>query len=187
VLPEIAPNAQTQLGPAFWLGLWGAFLSTLLAAQKLWDAFRDRGRLKFHASWQQQYKPTASGTGTTHEVAAAPEVRFTVTNVGRRPMQVTGFGIRLKWTIRHPFRRRFGLQSFLSEHFPRRIAEGEQMEFTGSLYSNQARGKHVSAVLVYDSLGGHWKLRKKDLKAIRGEPLVLPPEFLQRRRQLGTP
>lgn len=94
-----ADGGNTHVGPALWLGLWGAVLSTLLAAHRFWESRRDRGRLRFRANWQQQYEPSASTAGTTHQVASPPEVIFTVTNVGRRPVLVTGFGIRLKWTI----------------------------------------------------------------------------------------
>jgi hypothetical protein len=77
--------------------------------------------------------------------------------------------------------RRFGLQAFLPEDFPHKLAEGERMEFKDQLYATQARGDHVSAVLIYDSTGGRWKLPKIDLKAIRKGPVGLPAEIGKRR------
>jgi len=164
----------------FWLGLWGAAVSTVLAVLRLREFFTDRGKLKFRAMLQRAYKPSAPGATTTH-APASERVVFTVTNVGRRKLRVMGFGVRMRWDWKHLRGRGRELRVFLNEDFPRDLGESETMEFDDPMYLGQLKVKHTGAAFVYDSRGECWHLPRRDLRLARNPPAELPPEVWQRR------
>ena len=156
-------------------------LSTVLAVVRLREFFVDRGSLKFRATVQRLYRPSAPGAATSLEAESEPHVVFTVTNVGRRKLRVMGFGVRMRWHWRHPRARGREIRSQLKGDFPRDLGEGETMEFDNPRYQAQLKVDRTGRAFVYDSLGGCWELPRRDFRLARQPSLELPPEFLERR------
>ena len=126
------------------LAVWGALLSTVAVT---WNVFRDwgdRGRIKVEAMIG---KMVPNHTDKDYLIV-------TITNVGRRPILVKGWGARRKKKAPGP-RWLF----VVARGLPRMLPEGDyHTEFTDDL-ANLA--SDIEDICVWDSAGRYWKAPRK--------------------------
>jgi len=139
---------------AFWLGLWGALLSTALGVLRVLEFLRDRARLRVEPIWER------GDIGTQGRVeyswsAATPALR--VVNTGRRTIHVTGAGVvRSKWG-RGPV----AMATDVPAGLPAVLDEGKSVRLW---VESWIRDPQVNGIVVRDSLGRDWRISRRFLK-----------------------
>jgi len=141
------------------LAVWGAILSTVALIWNLVRDSRDKGRLKIDAMIGKIYP---DHTDRDYLVV-------TVTNVGKRPLLVKGWGGMKRKKASQPR----GLM-ITPRGLPRMLRESEyHIEYTHDLKILDA---DTERIYVWDSSGKEWALSKRQLKELRAE-----------RQKLGKP
>ena len=139
--------------PAFWLGLWGAVVSTALGGLRIFEFVRDRASLHLEPIW---VRGDAGTDGHVEYSWTAAEPALRATNRGRRTIHVVGVGVR-----------RAGAPVDLSGFLPRLptvLDEGESV--TLSLEKGLLDHK-VKQVILRDSLGHEWRTGWRALRTFR--------------------
>jgi hypothetical protein len=138
---------------AFWLGLWGALLSTALGILRVMEFLRDQARLRLEPIWER------GDVGTDGRVvyswsAAMPALR--VINTGRRTIHVTGAGVvRARW-----WRGRAAMATDVPA-LPAMLDEGKSVRLWAE---DWMRDPEVRVIVVSDSLGREWRISRRALK-----------------------
>jgi hypothetical protein len=132
------------------LALWGAVIAT---AALTWNIVRDIGerpKVKIDAMIGRMYPDHADRS----------YVILTMTNIGRRPVFIKGWGATLKKDGPQPK----GL--VVRPHgLPKMLSESEyHIEFT---HDFRVLAPEVERLYVYDSSGREWKLTRKQLRELR--------------------
>jgi hypothetical protein len=145
------------------LAIWGAALSTITVIWTVWKDRHDCPKLKLtpllelmaHDSYGQLH-PLKDLTGEEHHNAQCV-LGLTVTNVGRRPILITGWGT----TAANNSVSAFSLAS----RKPEPLGEGEfqRLGVTAALKDS------VRTIFVRDSTGKDWNLPQKQLELLREE------------------
>ena len=134
------------------LAVWGAIVSTIALT---WNIIRDRldrGALRVEAMIGRM---VPDHTDKDYLVV-------TITNVGRRPVLVKGWGGMKK---RHVKGKRGIL--IVPRGLPRMLEEGEyHLEFTEDL---SMLSSDIQKIYVWDSAGREWKVSRKNLKRLLAE------------------
>jgi len=147
----------------FLTALYGALVATVVAALQ-WHAHRrDRRRVRLDAAVQQAFDPTPPDSAFTRVAASEPQIVFTVTNIGRRPVRITHFGVRfgIRWGEVRKRRREFLTQP--RPELPLDLTEGETCELRGPSFAGQVKLPDATAVFVCDSLGHRWERHGESL------------------------
>ena len=144
---------------SFWLGLWGAALSTGLAVIKALEFRANRGRLHLDLVWQ----PGDVGTdGRVHYSWSAATPALRVTNKGQRKIRVLEVGAS---------RSRYGKPTHAASSafvgLPATLDEGDSVVVRGGQFSDWIINREISAVFVRDSLGRDWVIGRSALKRFR--------------------
>ena len=130
------------------LALYGAILSTLTAVIQLSSHFRDRAKVVLTA--RKNMKPIGVG----HRYDGMTMVIVTATNIGRRPITITGFAAGLLFR-----KQQKATDWYLPDvrpPLPCEITEGKEV----SAFVNQERVDFdlISHWYVWDSAGRHYRL-----------------------------
>ena len=166
-----AHSVSILLVPATIIAIYGAVLSTLLAARTV---MIDRVRVRLDAIRSRRY----TRTDTKDPVAQAsgpPTVKLFVTNIGRRKVRLVGIGYRYRRRLTRPWRAPMEPVIAIAPPFPVDLVEGETMEigdpaFTGIIQ----RTTRLVRVFVQDSLGGKHAISRKRLREIQTGKDPLP-------------
>lgn len=139
------------------LAVWGAILSTIALVWNLIRGSRDRGRLKLDAMIGKMYP---NHTDRNYLVV-------TLTNVGKRPLLVKGWGVMKGRSAPAP------RGVFVSPHgLPRMLNESEyHIEYTPELSILD----EIARIYAWDSSGKEWDLSRKQLRRLREERHKLTP------------
>ncbi len=132
------------------LALWGAVLSTLSILWNIRRDIRDRGGLRVHC-----YVGTITyGLGAPDP---QPKLVYTVTNIGRRAVVLSGIGGDLVGQDKH-----FAIKP--RGTWPKTLQPGEyHVDWTDDL---SILSESVTSLWAADSLGKHWRIPKRTLRAI---------------------
>ena len=144
---------------SFWLGLWGAVLSTGLAVIKVLEFRANRGRLHLDLIWE----PGDVGRdGHVHYSMSAATPALRVTNKGQRKVRVVEAGARGSGgKLAYDASSRFG-------GLPATLDEGESVVVQGGQFSDWIINvDEVRALFVRDSLGRDWVTGRRALKKFR--------------------
>ena len=134
------------------LAVWGAILSTIALVWNLIRDFRDRGRLKIDAMIGKMYP---DHTDRDYLVV-------TVTNVGKRPLLVKGWG-----AMKHKKAPQPRSVLIAPRGLPRMLKESEyHIEYTPEL---KILDEDIKRIYAWDSSGREWALSRKQLKGLREE------------------
>ena len=134
------------------LAVWGAIVSSVAIT---WNVFRDigdKGKLKIDAMIGKMYP----------DYTDRDYLFITITNIGRRPVMVKGWGGRKKKSIEG----KRGL-FIIPRGLPCMLKEGEyHTEYSDdlSIISPELEGLHV-----WDSHGNEWKVSRKNFKRLLKE------------------
>jgi hypothetical protein len=152
------------LGPAFavttFLAIWGALLSTVLAAWNIYKDIRDRGNIRVEA-YLTQWEEKDEETGKS---ATEYEVEITLTNIGRRPVIVTSVGARESRGLKS--------KGFSEIYFdvrrilPKRLDAGEFVSLERDELFFLVDSKY-DRLFARDSLGRYYFLPKAELDLMR--------------------
>jgi hypothetical protein len=163
----VGPDESSQDAWSFYLGLWGAVLSTGLAALKIIEHWRDRGHLHLELAWEQPDRkagdiPFRKGG----ELQLLP--KFIVTNVGRRTVTVVGVGA---W--RGVWRPRNVVQT---KHLPYNLEESERVK--DQVPKAWLEDTSVKSLFVRDSHNRDWFISRLRFWGFRreGRRVNQPPE-----------
>ncbi|MBN8584072.1 MAG: hypothetical protein J0M37_03190 [Ignavibacteria bacterium] len=142
----------------FFLAIYGALLSTLIAFWNVYIYSKDKGNLKVDCSFTYEI-----GYLARNEI----HLSFTITNIGRRDVVVKG----LAGTSKN--KKKFLLFAGMNNtKLPKTLKPGEyvieQIFNYKDLFSNK-----INTIYVYDSLGNEYFVPKKDIKNIETEFLAI--------------
>ena len=150
------------------LALWGAILSSIGLGWNLYRDLHDRAKLKVSAGIKR-FVTGADGRAfaiahnlPVEGVSNQAYVVISMTNVGRRPAMVKGWGGR----YRNPVN---GKRAFtiIGIDLPKMLKEGEyHFEYTDNF---NAVGENVKSLYVWDSSGKEWRLPKRELENLKQE------------------
>jgi hypothetical protein len=153
------------------LAIWGAVLSTITVVWNVLRDRRDRPKLKLtpllELMAQDSYghlHPLKDLTGEEHDKAQCV-LGLTVTNVGRRPILVTGWGTTAANNSVPTFFPAFRRSEPLGE------GEFQRLAVTSALKDS------VRTIFVRDSTGKDWKLPRKQFELL----------FKEAKRMMGSP
>ena len=131
------------------LAIWGAIFSTVAIAWNIVRDVNDRGRLKIDAMIGKMFP---DHTDKNYLV-------ITITNIGRRPILVKGWGGMKKKAVK-------GARGIfiVPQGLPRMLKEGEyHTEFTEDL---TILSPELEKIYVWDSTGKYWKVSRKNLRRL---------------------
>jgi hypothetical protein len=131
------------------IAFWGAIISSLALGWNILRRLQDRKKLKLEAN---------IGTMLPGDPS---KIYFyiTMTNIGRRPVFVTGWGADLKKEKKEK------RAVFIKAHdLPKLLKDGEaHMEYIEDL---SIFSRNIKNVKVWDSTGKKWKISKKNFKRL---------------------
>lgn len=138
------------------LAFWGAIVATANVVWTFSRDWNDRGRLEVKAVIGK----------IVPDRMDKDRIIITVTNIGRRPITVTGlYGALVKSAENK--------NSFFvkTQYLPRKLVETESITEVTELLEELP---HVKSLLVYDSSGGKWHLPGRALKLLKKQALEPP-------------
>lgn len=135
------------------VAFWGATVATANVGWTFARDWRDRGRLEVMAIIGKIY-PTRVDKN---------RVIVTITNIGRRPITISG----LYGTLRNNSN---GKDSFFvkTQFLPKKLAETESITEVTELIDDLP---NVKSLLVYDTSGKKWQLPRKALQVLKRQAL----------------
>jgi hypothetical protein len=138
----------------WFLALYGALLASVTFVWNLVRDLRDRADVRLTAMLGHMVPNPQKKT----------YLILTITNVGRRPVFVTGWG---GWYKNTSDRGRAG-QAFviMTQHIPKMLNEGEYVIEMAENYES-ALAEDVKAIAVWDSSDRKWYLSKKQMRGLR--------------------
>jgi hypothetical protein len=143
-------------GPAFavttFFAIWGALLSTALAAWNIYKDIWDRGNIRVEAyltQWEEKDEETGK-LGTKYEVD------ITLTNIGRRPVIVTTVGLKSQGSEIY----------FDVRTLPQRLDAGEFVSLERDELFFLVDSKY-DRLFAQDSVGRYYFLPKAELDLMR--------------------
>jgi hypothetical protein len=150
------------------LALYGAILSSIGFGWNLYRDSHDRAKLEVSASIRR-FVTAADGRAFAIAQKLSVEgasnqayIVISVTNVGRRPVMIKGWGGR--WCNPINGKRMF---TIIGRDLPKMLSEGEyHLEYTDDF---KVTGKNVKDLYVWDSSGKEWKLPKGEFKRLKQE------------------
>jgi hypothetical protein len=150
------------------LAAYGSILASVGFGWNLYRDLLDRARLQVSANVRRimqtgdgkwyAVKPDLGVAGASAQLYVVVDV----TNVGRRPVQWTGWGGKYHKPVN-------GKGSFTIIPFalPKMLNEGEtHSEYTDAL--NPA-GENVKRLFIWDAAGNHWNLSRRALRELKAE------------------
>lgn len=133
------------------LALWGTIVSTIAITWNILRGLEDRKKLKIEAN-----------IGTI--LPGNPNKKYfyvSMTNIGRRPVFVTGWGTDLKKEKKEKGKRAVFIKA---RNLPKLLKDGEaHMEYIDNLSIFSRKIKNVK---IWDSTGKSWKISRKNLKLL---------------------
>ncbi len=133
------------------LALWGTIVSTIAITWNILRGLEDRKKLKIEAN-----------IGTI--LPGDPNKNYfyvSMTNIGRRPVFVTGWGTDLKKEKEEKGKRAVFIKA---RNLPKLLKDGEaHMEYIDNLSIFSRKIKNVK---IWDSTGKSWKISRKNLKLL---------------------
>jgi len=140
------------------LAIWGSIISTAALTWNIIRGLEDRKKLNLEANVGQMLPGDPNNY----------YFYISMTNIGRRPVFVTGWGVDLKERNRSVF--------IVARNLPMLLKDGENnLEYTDDL---SIFNRNIKAVKVWDSTNKKWKISKKNLKLL----LKNAQEVLQQNR-----
>ena len=142
-----------------WLALWGSILSTVAVTWNIFRGLQDRKKIKVEAH-----------IGIIIPGDVEKKVFYsTMTNVGRRPVYITGWGLLIKRS-KGEIKKRGRI--IMGRNIPMMLKDGEyNLEYTEDL---STFSDELITVQVWDSAGNKWKISRKNLKQLLKEAADLP-------------
>jgi ABC-type antimicrobial peptide transport system permease subunit len=145
---------ETIIGLIDFLAIWGAIVSTAAMTWNIVRDIRDKGKLKIDVVIGKEILIDNAGKimqGHTDE----KQLVISITNVGRRPVLVKGWGGMLK-----------NNQGFFvpSRKLPQMLKEGEYLlDYTSDL---SILSQNLKTIYVWDSADKKWAVSRKNLKQL---------------------
>jgi hypothetical protein len=142
------------------LAIWGALLSTVLAAWNIYKDIRDRGNIRVEAyltEWEEKDEETG-------KLDTKYEVEITLTNIGRRPVIVTSIGVRRD--SRRLKSRGFSEMYFDVRILPKSLDPGEFVSIERDKLFFLVDSEY-DRLFARDSLGRYYFLPKAELDRMR--------------------
>lgn len=125
------------------LAIWGAIVSTIIATWNIIQGLQNRRKLKIEAN-------------IGHKLPGDPEklyIYFIITNIGRRPIYVTGI---------HAIISKKRAFFIMTRRLPKMLKESEyHMEWIEDF---TIFDQNIKKIYALDSTGKKWKVGKKNLK-----------------------
>jgi hypothetical protein len=148
-----------------WVAAYAALVSTIALGWNIYRAISDRGKLYVRCHWREDSKVVRDlpGGGRFTISSEGLVLRWTLTNVGTRPLTIRSVGPVLSE----------GEGKSLSHSFIRMLAPSEEASFETSLAKTEAR--KVCALSAWDTGNREYRAPREDIEALKNlrAPLIL--------------
>jgi hypothetical protein len=139
-----------------WVAAYAALVSTIALGWNIYRAYSDRGKLSVRCQRREGDTIPHEDRGARFTVSRAdPVLRWTLTNIGTRPLTIRSVGAVLSESGRKA----------VSTNLDRILAPSAEMTVETFLAKTDAR--KVSALSAWDTRGREYRAPLEDLEAIR--------------------
>jgi hypothetical protein len=167
------------------LAIWGALLSSITFGWNLLRDLHDRPKVKVYAaigkvlegeggSGLYFVKHTALESHGDAVTSGKMIVKVEVTNIGRRPVCIDGFGGKYRRSQQQTPSKKSGFV-IVPRALPKMLNEGQSHTEIAD-EPLKVLGDDVRAIMAWDSTGKNWYLSRKQLRSLREEAKKLKAE-----------